>query len=302
MRQVSLDRLRVFVSVAETGGFSAAARRIGRAQSAVSHAVSELEADFGVALSDRSGWKPTLTKDGLALLPECRAIIAQSDGLMDRARSLSEGIEPELSIAADAFVPEQAITQALQAVLAAFPSLVLRIEVGAMGVAARSVLEKRSAIGVMASYPLAVDGLHRFEVGRVPLVGVVAPAHPLAAALRPPSPEELAQHVQIVLSDPLMTPESCENRDFGVLSKRVWRIADLSMRHRLLLDGLGWANMPLDRVREDIRTGRLVRIGTEERLPSGGRLRVNVVHRFDTSPRKTGETFIQALSNAMSLI
>ena len=50
---LSLDHLRVLVTVADTGSFSAAGRKLGRVQSAISQAVATLEAAQGVALFDR---------------------------------------------------------------------------------------------------------------------------------------------------------------------------------------------------------------------------------------------------------
>ena len=64
----SLDQLETFASVAETGSFSAAARRLGRTQSTVSVAIANLEADLGVALFDRTPRVPTLTEAGRSLL------------------------------------------------------------------------------------------------------------------------------------------------------------------------------------------------------------------------------------------
>ncbi|MDA3921937.1 MAG: LysR family transcriptional regulator [Salinisphaera sp.] len=52
---LTLDQLRVLVTISETGSFSAAGRKLRRAQSAISHAVSSLEAVHGVTLFDRGG-------------------------------------------------------------------------------------------------------------------------------------------------------------------------------------------------------------------------------------------------------
>ncbi len=55
---LTLDQMRVLVSVAEEGSFSAAARRLGRVQSAISQAVNSLETALGVSLFDRRGQGP----------------------------------------------------------------------------------------------------------------------------------------------------------------------------------------------------------------------------------------------------
>ncbi|RDS78925.1 LysR family transcriptional regulator [Dyella monticola] len=56
--------LNTFIAVVETGGFSAAARKTGESQSAVSKAVNALEKRLGVALLHRSTRKVTLTDQG----------------------------------------------------------------------------------------------------------------------------------------------------------------------------------------------------------------------------------------------
>jgi DNA-binding transcriptional LysR family regulator len=61
---LSLDQLRVLVTIADTGSFSAAGRALGRAQSAISQIIASLEGAQGVSLFDRSGHRPRLTDIG----------------------------------------------------------------------------------------------------------------------------------------------------------------------------------------------------------------------------------------------
>ena len=73
--QWTLEQLRHFVAAAESGSFSAAARRLGRAQSAVSTSVGLLEADLGVELFDRSRRNATLTAAGEVMLQEALELL-----------------------------------------------------------------------------------------------------------------------------------------------------------------------------------------------------------------------------------
>ena len=52
---VSLDQLRTFIAAADEGSFSAAGRRLRRAQSVVSQTLANLEGQLGVKLFDRNG-------------------------------------------------------------------------------------------------------------------------------------------------------------------------------------------------------------------------------------------------------
>ncbi len=58
---LSLEQLQAFVTTVETGSFSAAARHLGKAQSAISTAVSNLEIDLDNSLFVRSGRYPVLS-------------------------------------------------------------------------------------------------------------------------------------------------------------------------------------------------------------------------------------------------
>ena len=65
---VSLDQLRTFIAVADEKSFSAAGRRLRRAQSVVSQTMANLEGQLGVKLFDRSARLPVLTDQGRAAL------------------------------------------------------------------------------------------------------------------------------------------------------------------------------------------------------------------------------------------
>jgi DNA-binding transcriptional LysR family regulator len=77
------DQLRTFIAAVDEGSFSAAARKLLRAQSVVSETVSNLEEQIGVPLFDRSDRYPKLTHTGVVLLAER----AQFSGAVGSARS-----------------------------------------------------------------------------------------------------------------------------------------------------------------------------------------------------------------------
>src|ERR671922_1580378 len=128
---LTLDQLRTFVAVAESGSFRAGAGRLSRVQSAVSHAIGNLEAELGVALFDRSGHRPVLTPEGRALLADARAILLKMDALRARARGLGEGVELGLSIVVDTLFPIAVAGAALRRMREAYPSVAVNVRVAA---------------------------------------------------------------------------------------------------------------------------------------------------------------------------
>src|SRR5579859_819835 len=98
----SFDQLQVMLAVVETGSFSAAARRLNRAQSAVTYAVQRLEEQLGTALFDRASYRPVLTEAGRALLPRAQRIADELRSLCEQAQGIAAGLEPELTLVVEA--------------------------------------------------------------------------------------------------------------------------------------------------------------------------------------------------------
>jgi DNA-binding transcriptional LysR family regulator len=71
---IKLEGIQTFVTVAEQGSLSAAARTLGLSRSVVSERLSELERETGARLIQRTTRRMTLTEDGLAFLPRARRI------------------------------------------------------------------------------------------------------------------------------------------------------------------------------------------------------------------------------------
>src|SRR6202050_3350079 len=95
---LTLDQIRIFLTVADTRSFSKAAKRLNRAQSAVTYGIQKLEAQFGIPLFDRTAYRPALTEAGRALLPRARRIADETNAFRDTARRLASGLEAEVTV------------------------------------------------------------------------------------------------------------------------------------------------------------------------------------------------------------
>src|SRR5690606_32658371 len=76
-----LARIRAFVQVFDSGGFSAAARQHGRSKALLSKYVTDLEDYLGVRLMNRTTRKLSLTEAGEAYYREASALLQQLDEL-----------------------------------------------------------------------------------------------------------------------------------------------------------------------------------------------------------------------------
>src|SRR6266704_761641 len=291
---VSLDQLRTFIAAADEGSFSAGGRRLRRAQSVVSQTLANLEAQLGVKLFDRSSRQPILTSQGMALLAEARAVVSGMDVFKARAKGLSDGLEPELSVVVDAVFPLERLTDAVAAFQAKFPATPLRLYVEALGAVLQPVIEGRCAFGVMGSLPAAPAELTREHLLTVGWAFVTSPTHPLASFIGAIPARVLAQHRQLVLTD---RSELSHGKDFGVFSAYTWRLADPGAKHAFLRAGLGWGGMPVGVIKADLAKGSLVKIRLEDIAEGMLVMAMSAVFRTDTPPGPAGRCLIERLKS-----
>ncbi len=291
---VSVDQLRTFVATVDEGSFSAAGRRLHRAQSVVSQTLATMEDRLGVSLFDRTRRLPQLTEQGRALLPEARAAMAAMDLFKAKAKGLSEGLEPEVSITVDVMFPIDRITRAVAAFQAAFPDTPLRLHVEALGAVLQPVLDGRCSFGVAGTLAPDLLELSSEPMPGVPMCIVVAPDHALALQKGLIAKDALAGHLQLVLTD--RSPLS-SGRDFGVLSDRTWRLADLGAKHAFLRAGLGWGAMPLSVVERDLASGELVEIAVAGLDPAQFTMSMHAIYLAARPPGPAGRWLLNRLAS-----
>jgi DNA-binding transcriptional LysR family regulator len=272
----SLDQLRVLVAVVDAGSFSAAARRLKRAQSAVSYAIASLEESLGLNLFDRSDWRPRLTEAGAALTIEARAVLLKTEGIRARAKTLREGLEAEVPIVVEVMFSMRKVMGLVHAFERQFPTVALNVHVESLGGAPELVLSSACRLGIVSTLSGIPAGLSSCPCTPVPIEVVAAPNHPLAAVRGPIAEAALDEHVQIVLAD---RASRMETSSFVIVSKRQLRTADIGWKYSLLRAGMGWGFMPRELVEEDIARGRLAVLTLETRPPDMLNMPVSLVHR-----------------------
>jgi DNA-binding transcriptional LysR family regulator len=279
---VTLDQLRAFVTVVESGSFSAAARKLQRVQSAISASMANLEDHLGVPIWDRTTKVAKLTDQGKAVLGVARRVLSEADGLRRLTSAMALGLEPAVSLCLDALFPLPALVDLCAAFAVEFPAVDLRIDTQVLSAVSTRVLRGAATLGVISPRGL-LPGLEREPLASIQMLAVVSPTHPLAAAaLRGPiAARDLADATQIVLSE---RAEASDDGvpDQGVLSPRTWRVADLHTKHMMLRRGLGWGNLPDHVVRDDLRAKRLVVIHLASWDDDQSWLHLSAIYRGDT--------------------
>jgi DNA-binding transcriptional LysR family regulator len=278
-----LQELAIFAAVAETEGFSSAARRLGVSKAMVSVAVARLERRLGVRLLQRTTRRLSLTEAGTAALPHAqRALLAARDAEEAATQGLTSprGV---LRINAPMSFGLLHVVPALGAFARTYPEVrvdlvlddrVLDLAEGGFDLALR--------IGTLPDSTLVSQ-----HVGRSRNLVVAHPDY-LARAGSPASPDDLAGHAALVYS--LAATGARWSFERGRRSETVRVSGPLQANSSLalrsaLLQGLGLARIPWFVVGEDLAKGRLVRVLPDWELPTQD------VHALTTSrehlPRKT---------------
>ena len=253
--KLSLESLQWLVVVAERGSFSAAARVLGKAQSAVSTAIANLEIDLGLTLFDRSGRLPRLTLAGERMVAEARALLAQQGQLQAVAAELAAGVEARLTLAIDDGSLLPWLAPVLEQLAARYPSLELELLFPMMEDLDEMLLSGRAQLGVGYQGMTTPTALARFGLGQMAMPLVVAPGHPLAQ-MAAPALADLARYRQLLVTG---RQPGVERERFRLATTIWWAEGDLSVLE-LVKRGLGWASVPAFLLTDALARGEVVRL------------------------------------------
>lgn len=253
--KLSLEGLQLLVAAADSGSFSAAARGLGKAQSAVSMAIANLEIDLGLTLFDRSGRLPRLTTAGERMVAEARALLAQQGQLQAVAAELAAGVEARLTLAIDDGSLLPWLAPVLEQLAARYPSLELELLFPTMEDLSEMLLSGRAQLGVGYQGMTTPAALARFGLGQMAMPLVVAPGHPLAQ-MAAPALADLGGYRQLLVTG---RKPGVERERFRLSTTIWWAEGDLSVLE-LVKRGLGWASVPAFLLTDALARGEVVRL------------------------------------------
>ena len=128
-RMDQLDRYRIFLRVAELGGFTRAAADLGLPKASVSAAVQRLEAALGAQLLHRTTRRVQLTREGAVFLERCRGLLGEADELEALFREAPQQLRGRVRIGMSGSMAARLVLPELGAFLQGHPGL--EIELGA---------------------------------------------------------------------------------------------------------------------------------------------------------------------------
>lgn len=130
---MDIDRLKLFVQVAEVGSLSKAAVLLDSVQSAVSRQIAALETETGRRLFDRTGRGVTLTEFGRRVFPDVKALVTEAERVEALLQGRDELPAGEVRVGFMPSVAEMLVAVLYRRVSERFPDIRLRILEGSNG-------------------------------------------------------------------------------------------------------------------------------------------------------------------------
>ncbi|NWO06372.1 MAG: LysR family transcriptional regulator [Alteromonadaceae bacterium] len=247
------SQIKTFLSVVRNGSVAAAARELNRSRTTVSTVLASLEDELGVELFERSGNQLYLTTVGQSILTDCRRFDQVAGQIQARCQHHLSGAESVLRIARDDSIPEAVWRDILRRLKQRFPQTSLSIYL-APPRELPSLVRNQSvdvAYGLMPE--LMSEGYQWFrELADVRMLTVAAPEHPLSQ-LKRVTQDDLISHTEITLAymqDSVLVADSPETANYLAFTQ-------YELIRDAVMDGAGWADLPLPLIAEALRKGQL---------------------------------------------
>jgi DNA-binding transcriptional LysR family regulator len=253
----TLQELACFHAVAMEGSFKAAAERLHRSHPTVFTAVAQLEAQLGVALFDRSGYRVALTDEGRSVLDRVQGLLRDAGALKQHAQQLAMGEETCLHVVVGDLCPLPATLGLLRRFFDDCPGTQLHLHFEALSGPWEKLFDDEADM-IIHHVDRSDPRIEFVDFGAVTLVPVVAPGFirgPIHADL---GPDEMRAYVQCVIRD---SATKGRPRDYFVIDgARQWTVADQFMKKELIVQGMGWGHMPRFLIENELADGRLLSI------------------------------------------
>jgi len=257
-----LGKMRVYVAVADTGSFTAAAQLLGSTTAMASRAVSDLELHLRSRLLNRSTRRVALTEVGARYLEQCREILDRVDiaeAQAANAKALPRGV---LRLHAPSSFGQYYVIPALAKYCEKYPDV--RVDL-TLSQHAPDILDGGFDVSMYVTHsPLPDSAMVAAKLCSVPTVLCAAPSY-LASAGSPETLADLQKHSCLQLltsffaSDKWIFSAAQGTEVFDVPLAKL-RVSSAEALAIALREGMGIAPLPLLTALSFLRSGELVRV------------------------------------------
>ena len=265
-----LNDLYYFAMVVDHGGFAAAERALGIPKSRLSRRITQLEADLGVRLLQRSTRRFAVTDVGNSVYRHAQTMLAEAQAARDVVDRLSATPRGVVRVSLPVSLAQQQMPMLLPEFLARYPEVRLQLSISNRRV---DLINEGFDVALRVRSRLDDDGsLVMRSFGQIQELLVASPKY-LDGMGRPRDPDELAGHVTLSMGE----DEARQRWELHGPDDEVRRIElkprvagfDFPMLRSLAQQGVGITLLPETLCAELVRTGELEVVLPQWRLPQG---------------------------------
>jgi DNA-binding transcriptional LysR family regulator len=283
-----LGALRMFVRVVETRSFSAVARELGVAQSAVSRNVATLERELGATLLARTTRAVSPTESGRALYERVAAALREIDDVEAAVRRGVDALAGPIRVAVPGAIGRKLILPVVTRFMDANPAVRVELDVTDRVL---NLVEMGADFAVRVGRPAEGSFAVR-TLARSPQVFVAAPAY----LARRPAPQTLQD---LAAQDLVLRRDAASQSAFAAASPALARATprvltdDVETAWSCVRAGLGVGMLPHWLVAEDILSGALLRVHLDAPLPVG---ELVLLYPAEVKPTARARALIEAIA------
>lgn len=252
--KTTLEQWRILQAVVDCGGYAHAAEKLNKSQSSLNHAVAKLQNQLGVQLLKVVGRKAHLTEAGVVMLRRSRHLSQDVQNLEELAQNILQDWEPEITLAVDLAFPRSLLLPSLYAFYPESRGSRLRILDTVLTGTEDAIIEGWADLVICHSVPKGHLGE---PIAEFHFIAVCHHTHPLAQIKEVIDPNELLQHLQVVIKDTSSTPKEKQG---WLRSESRWTVSQFQTAVDILMQGLGFCWLPEHWVKNLTCRGDLVKL------------------------------------------
>jgi len=260
---MTLEQLKMLIKVAEQGSLKGASEVLFKTQPAISQGIKQLEAQLGLQLFSRQGYRLSLTDNGKQIYQHALRLHNEAMQIKNLATFLTAGNEAIVTIAIEASYDLQRILPVLEMTQNEFPHTQIILRQEYINGALEAVKSEQADLALTTIDNLALQS-GQYDANKLyqgNLCNVAAPKllhrHPKLASV-----VELKDEYQIVVQD---SGQSSQGISYSVQTgQRCWYVNDFSTKKILIMSGIGWGRLPEYMIKNELQSKTLVAISLDD--------------------------------------
>jgi len=257
---MEIRQLKAFVAIAESGTFTAGAERVHITQAAISMQIRQLENETGTRLFVRAPRRVLLTEAGEYLLERARVILREHDAALEELAALTGAHKGRLRLGtASAGVGGEQLPRILRELRKNHPGAETSLVSGTSAQLVQQVLAGELD-AAFVSLPVEAHGIQTELLNEDYLVAIGSPRHKLAKQ-KVVSAYSLAGE-KLILGERGGNTRRLIDQFFekaGVTINVVMELSRMAAIKRMVEEDMGVGIVPLQSVKDEVASGRLVR-------------------------------------------